>query len=195
MNTSPVTALGLEQADDDLAADHGANPSAAGTDPELDEESNRDEYNLPDSPLDWTQLNARHARLELRELDRWVHFLRTAYGLPAAVVPPLWHRHDELIWELSALHQHWLKSYHPDAELTEPLNWHREFAAARDRLRDWVSTCGTRGDRDRPTRQTTWPGEPDAPKPADVPITDRNADFCRFLDEDTAQRTSTSPAG
>ena len=40
-----------------------------------------------------------------------------------------------------------------------PLGWHRDFADARQRLRDWVAASGTRLDRDRPTRQTAWPGE------------------------------------
>src|SRR5690625_2702042 len=41
---------------------------------------------------------------ELLALNEWVTWLRTTYGLPASVIPPFWHRHDELRWELSALH-------------------------------------------------------------------------------------------
>ncbi len=37
--------------------------------------------------------------------------LRRSFGLPPTVVPPLWHRHDELVRELSALHTHWLNAY------------------------------------------------------------------------------------
>jgi len=66
--------------------------------------------------------------------------------------------------------------------------WHRDFADARQRLREWVATCGTRLDRDRPTRQTTWPGE-DAPRAGvEVVIEDRGADFIEFVVEDIAAR-------
>ncbi|MEX0706109.1 MAG: hypothetical protein WD041_05770, partial [Nitriliruptoraceae bacterium] len=61
----------------------------------------------------------------------------------------------------------------------------------RERLRDWVATCGTRLDRDRPTRQTLWPGEP-PPDTADdeTVITDRRDDFLRFAADDVnARRT------
>lgn len=35
---------------------------------------------------------------------------------PVAVIPPFWHRHPELVWELSALHLHWLCAYDPEAK-------------------------------------------------------------------------------
>jgi len=142
----------------------------------------------PESPINWLILNAEEARAEFLALDHWVNFLRAAYGLPPAIIPPLWHRHDELIWELSALHLHWLNSYHPTASLSAPNHWHQDFAAARARLREWVSTNGTRLDRDRPTRITTWPGEPQMPTTGEIEIVDRDADFRRFLDEDSRQR-------
>src|SRR5680860_1204973 len=91
---------------------------------------------------------------EWLDLNAWVNWVRATYGLPPTVVPPFWHRHDELVWELSALHQHWLNSYDPEGSPSAPLAWHRDFADARARLREWVSTSGTRLDRDRPTRQT-----------------------------------------
>jgi hypothetical protein len=65
---------------------------------------------------------------------------------PVAVVPPFWHRHPELVWELSALHLHWLCAYDPEQNGSAPLGWHRDFADARERLRDWVAACGTRLD-------------------------------------------------
>lgn len=150
-----------------------------------------DDSPFPESPINWLTIGPDQAHNELRDLDRWVSFLRTAYGLPPAIIPPLWHRHDELIWELSALHLSWLNSYHPEAPLTAPLAWHQEFALARARLRDWVSINGTRLDRDRPTRVTTWPGEAPAVVPGEVEITDRDADFEEFLAEDHAQRSRT----
>ena len=108
-------------------------------------------------------------------------YVRRTYGLPTAVIPPFWHHHPELLWELSALHLHWLCAYDPEQNGSAPLGWHRDFADARARLRDWVAACGTRLDRDRPTRQTNWPGEDPTQPIEDSPITDRDEDFVRFV--------------
>lgn len=110
-------------------------------------------------PINWNLLTADEAEAEWLEVNSWVNWLRHTYGLPAAVIPPFWHRRPELVWELSALHLHWLCAYDPDQNGSAPLGWHRDFAEARQRLRDWVSVSGTRLDRDRPTRQTAWPCE------------------------------------
>lgn len=139
-------------------------------------------------PVNWLTLDADDARAEFLDLNRWVDWLRRAYGIPPTIVPPLWHRHDELIWELSALHTHWRNSYDPDASPSAPLAWHRDFAEARHRLREWVATCGTRLDRDRPTRHTAWPGEPATEPAPESPISDREADFVAFLIEDLRSR-------
>ncbi|EGD44031.1 hypothetical protein NBCG_01619 [Nocardioidaceae bacterium Broad-1] len=151
------------------------------------------EFDMPSeldvvSPINWNLLDRTDAEAEWRDLDRWVKFLKETYGLPPTVLPPLWHRHDELIWELSALHTHWRNSYHPDASGSAPLAWHRDFAEARNRLRDWVSTCGTRLDRDRPTRRTVWPGEPVATPQGETQIIDRDADFEAYVAADLATR-------
>jgi hypothetical protein len=143
----------------------------------------------PVRPVNWNLLTADEAEVEWLDLNAWVNWLRATYGLPPTVVPPFWHRHDELVWELSALHTHWLNAYDPDGSPSAPLAWHRDFADARNRLREWVSTCGTRLDRDRATRQSTWPGEPTAQAAAEVVIEDRDADFVQFvLDDVTARR-------
>lgn len=148
------------------------------------------EPHLPDPPrpINWNLLNAEQATIAWRELDTWVNWLRRTYGLPAAIIPPYWHRHPELVWELSALHLHWLGAYDPEQHGSAPIGWHRDFADARERLREWVATCGTRLDRDRPTRQTTWPGEPTDPDTDEKPIVDREADFARFVAEDAGWR-------
>ena len=146
------------------------------------------DQDLPDGPINWLTLGPEEARSAFLDLNRWVNFVRVAYGLPPAVIPPFWHRHDEMIWELSALHQHWLNAYHPDAPLSAPAHWHHDFAAARVRLREWVATNGTRLDRDRPTRVTAWPGEPSDTSRGEVEITDRDRDFRNFLQEDFLQR-------
>lgn len=142
----------------------------------------------PLGPINWNTLTADEAEAEWLDLNAWVNWLRGTYGLAPTELPPMWHRHDELVWELSALHLHWLNSYGPDASPSSPLAWHRDFADARQRLRDWVAACGTRLDRDRPTRQTAWPGEPAALPGSEKSVTDRDADFVQFVMKDVMAR-------
>ncbi|WP_408925484.1 hypothetical protein ACKFRT_01360 [Corynebacterium sp. YSMAA1_1_F7] len=142
----------------------------------------------PPAPVNWNLLRADEAEFAWLELNAWVDWLRHTYGLPASVIPPMWHRHPELVWELSALHTHWLCAYEPEQNGSAPIGWHRDFADARMRLRDWVAASGTRLDRDRPTRQTTWPGEEPAPPIEETPITDRDQDFVAFVFDDVERR-------
>ncbi|MFC5931150.1 hypothetical protein D6T64_13480 [Cryobacterium melibiosiphilum] len=67
-----------------------------------------------------------------------------------------------------------------------PFGWHRDFADAHLRLHDWVATSDTGLERDRPTRQTSWPGE----LTADVieGIDNRYEDFVQFVIDDVARR-------
>lgn len=139
-------------------------------------------------PINWNLLTAEEAEGEWLDLNAWVDWLRHAYGLQPAIVPPLWHRHAELVWELSALHIAWLNAYDPDAPPGAPLAWHREFAESRQRLRDWVAACGTRTDRDRPTRQAAWPGEPAAASPVERSVEHRDTDFNEFVRDDLTER-------
>ena len=148
----------------------------------------------PPRPINWNLLSAYDLEAELLELNRWVDWLRHTYGLPASVIPPMWHRHPELLWELSALHLHWLCAYDPEQNGSAPLGWHRDFADARQRLRDWVATSGTRLDRDRPTRQTAWPGEAPAEPVEEVPIADRDEDFVRYVLDEVAIRQAAEEA-
>lgn len=142
----------------------------------------------PPNPVNWHLLSADALEAEWFELNRWVETLRRTYGLPASVIPPFWHRHDELLWELSALHLHWLCAYDPEQDGSAPFGWHRDFADARNRLRDWVASSGTRLDRDRPTRQTSWPGEDPADPVEDVFVADRDQDFVDYVAEQVAAR-------
>lgn len=75
-----------------------------------------------------------------------------------------------------------------DEDASAPIGWLRDFADTRQRLRDWVAASGTRLDRDRPTRQTTWPGEHDADPIEDTPITNRDEDFVAFVIADVERR-------
>lgn len=142
----------------------------------------------PPRPVNWNLLTADEAEFEWIRLNRWVNWLRRTYGLSASVVPPLWHRHPELVWELSALHLHWLCAYEPDQHASAPFGWHHDFADARQRLHDWISACGTRLDTDRATRQTCWPGEPPPIAPQDAKIVNRDVDFVEFVLDDIDRR-------
>lgn len=97
----------------------------------LFDQPEHDDENRPLRPINWNLLRAHEVELEWHELDQWVDWLRRSYGLPASIVPPFWYRHPELVWELSALHLHWLASYAPTQAATGSLAWQREFAASR----------------------------------------------------------------
>lgn len=142
----------------------------------------------PPRPINWNLLTADEAEAEWLDLNAWVNWLRATYGLPPTVVPPYWHRHDELVWELSALHTHWLNAFDQEGSPSAPLAWHRDFADARNRLREWVSASGTKLDRDRPTRLTTWPGEEPVESARETEIEDRDADFIAYVLQDVAAR-------
>ena len=52
----------------------------------------------PPAPINWSLLRGDEAESAWLELNQWVNWLRTTYGLPSSVVPPMWHRHPELHW-------------------------------------------------------------------------------------------------
>src|SRR5699024_1188873 len=82
----------------------------------------------------------------------------------------------------------------PEQDGSAPFGWHRDFADARNRLRDWVAASGTRLDRDRPTRQTTWPGEDPADPVEDVFVADRDQDFVDYVAGQVAERRAAEDA-
>lgn len=173
---SDLPELDAPEPDEDDLFDDDLPPAASSTLPE------------PPHPVNWNLLGADDAEQEWLALNEWVTWLRRTYGLPASVVPPAWHRHPELVWELSALHLHWLGAYDPEQGGSAPLGWHSDFAEARERLREWVAASGTRLDRDRPTRQSDWPGEEPTPPGAEATIEDRADDFVGFVMADVARR-------
>nr|WP_300146832.1 hypothetical protein [Propionicimonas sp.] len=177
-------------------SDHTSPPDPEDLDLDADDRDDAINPVLPEPPhpINWNLLTADEAEAEWLELNAWVDWLRHTYGLPASVIPPLWHRHPELVLELSALHLHWLCAYDPEQNGSAPLGWHRDFADARGRLRDWVATCGTRLDRDRPTRQTTWPGEEPAEPVEDTTIENRDEDFVQFVLDDVNRRRAEEDA-
>lgn len=163
-------------------------------DPDTGDVVQEEEPSGPPSPINWNLLTADAAEEEWLALNKWVHWLRRTYGLPVSIVPPFWHRHPELVWELSALQLYWLCAYDPEAKGSAPVAWHHEFAEARLRLRDWVAASGTRLDHDRPTRETAWPGEPPADPVDDIVITNREEDFVEFMHADVMVRRAEEDA-
>jgi hypothetical protein len=148
-----------------------------------------DDVDFPE-PINWNTLPPEDAEIAWAELDAWVSWLRTAYGLSVLEIPPFWHRHDELVWELSALHLHWLACYGDGASPSAPLQFHKDLHDARARLREWVAACGTQATSDRPTTIATWPGEPAQHTPPARHITDRDADFRQMVTDDVHERQS-----
>lgn len=158
-------------------------------DPDTETPGAEDEESAgPPGPVNWNLLTADAAEEEWLALNEWVHWLRHTYGLPVAVVPPFWHRHPEHVWELSALHIHWLCAIHHEAKGSAMLVWHRDFAEARERLRDWTSACGTRLNTDRATRQIVWPGEKPVEPVEDVVVPNREEDFVEYMHADVEAR-------
>jgi hypothetical protein len=140
-------------------------------------------------PVNWLTLTGEEAAEAWEDLDSWVDWLRHEYGLPAGIIPPCWHLHPELLWELSALQRAWLTNYDPQHNADGPLTWHRQYAEARDRLREWTTTAGCKLDRHRRTRQTSWPGEAPQPEIIDEVIANRTESFRAHVRADIAQRT------
>lgn len=142
----------------------------------------------PVVPINWNTLDADRAEQEWWQLDAFVYWLRDDFGLTPQELPPMWHRHPELVWELSALRTSWLAGHAEDAHPGSPLMWLRDLSDSRRRLRDWVQRCGTTLTEDRSTRRTTWPGEQAATSPVPVTVGDRTADFAVFVADDVALR-------
>ncbi|MFV0374348.1 hypothetical protein [Microbacterium sp.] len=193
-----------DEAEDALAPVDGDEPdevtAAAGDDADSEDDTEGgdpfgfDDIPAPPRPVNWRTLSSSDAEHEWLTLNEWVNWLRLEFGLPAAVIPPFWHRHPELVWELSALHLRWLGCYDPQQDAAGPLAFLTDFHAAQQRLREWVSISGTRLDRDRPTRLTSWPGEEPASETTEQPITDRDEDFVAFVIEDVTRRAEAEAA-
>ena len=164
--------------------------------PDIDDVDGLDDVDAPavPHPVTWNLLSADDLEAEWLALNDWVAWLRRTYGLPVSVLPPFWHRHPELVWELSALHLHWLGAYDPEQNASAAIGWHRDFADARARLRDWVAASGTRLDHDRPTRQAVWPGEEPVGPIKDTTIADRCEDFVQFVFEQVQARREAEDA-
>src|SRR3546814_18773794 len=89
------------------------NPPAASSDESGWSESfESSSFAEPLGPINWNTLGADDAAVEWLYLNAWVNWLRGPYGLAPPVVPPMWHRPDQLAWGLPALHLPLLTSLH-----------------------------------------------------------------------------------
>ena len=95
-------------------------------------------------PVCWVSLDGQELEERREELADWVAWLRDRYGLDHRTVPDCWLQHGALLEELSALHIAWVAAFSIDARGDDPLRWHQDFAAARQRLGDWISRSGCR---------------------------------------------------
>ncbi|MBN9607150.1 MAG: hypothetical protein J0G30_11120 [Actinomycetales bacterium] len=161
-------------------------PSPEGADPF--EDAVRQLLGEVPHPVNWRTLSAEEAEVEWLELNAWVDWLRAEYGLPSTIIPPYWHRHPELVWELSAIHVSWQGAYDPQAAAGAAAAWHLDFRMARERLREWVSLSGTKLDQDRPTRRAVWPGDEPSEDAAETPNPNRHKDFVAFVMADVRRR-------
>lgn len=98
----------------------------------------------------WATLDEAETADALMELEDWIQWLTSRYGLDHRHVPACWTGHGELIEELSALHTAWHRAFAPDAAGDAPLRWHEAFDAARSRLVDWVARTGCSPREHRP---------------------------------------------
>jgi hypothetical protein len=95
-------------------------------------------------PICWPMLGEAERTAHAQELVDWVDWVFDRYALDHRTIPPCWSQHGALLEELSALRTAWVTVYSADSVGDAPLRWHSEFAAARQRLTDWVARTGCR---------------------------------------------------
>lgn len=96
------------------------------------------------APVIWPLLDDDETHEFLHQLHDWVLWLTHRYHLDARTVPDCWPAHGELVEELSALRGGWCAANTWASTGADTLRWHAEFAAARDRLIEWVARTGCR---------------------------------------------------
>jgi len=99
---------------------------------------------FPPLPICWPTLTDTEILEHHDALAVWITWLADRYTLDHRTVPPCWDQHGALTEELSALRTAWLAAYAGTARPEAPLEWHNHFAAARQRLADWVARTGCR---------------------------------------------------
>jgi hypothetical protein len=99
---------------------------------------------FPSLPVCWATLTDTETEEEQEALADWIAWLVDRYTLDHRTVPPCWDQHGALVEKLSALRTAWLASYALTGRPEAPLEWHEHFAAARQRLADFVARTGCR---------------------------------------------------
>ena len=110
-------------------------------------------------PINWRTLSSDDAEHEWLALNEWVNWLRHEFALPAQIIPPMWHRHPELVWELSALHTLHQMSFDPADTGYGPIGFHERLTPAVTRLARAGSGCATAHIDLKPR---AWPSRPGA---------------------------------
>lgn len=105
---------------------------------------------FPTFPICWATLTDIETEDALDELEDWVGWALDRYALDRRTVPPCWDQHGALVEELSALRTAWIAAYALTGRPEAPLEWHGQFAVARQRLADWASRTGCRPGEHRP---------------------------------------------
>src|SRR5947209_442613 len=102
-------------------------------------------------PVCWPSLRGDERDARFQELVDWTSWLVDRYALDHRTIPPCWPEHGALLEELSALRTAWVTAFAEDSRGDAPLHWHAEFAAARQRLTEWVARTGCRPGEHRGT--------------------------------------------
>lgn len=104
-------------------------------------------------PVCWPTLDEDEREHQVASLHQWLSWLTERYSLDFRYVPTCWQEHGALVEELSALHIAWLRASVPsasDGSYTQ-LDWHNDFALARERVAAWISGSGCRLNEHRPS--------------------------------------------
>lgn len=97
-------------------------------------------------PVNWWLASEEEKALHLARLTNFTLRLVASYKLGVEIVPPCWHRHDELVQELLALLQYRNdQQFIPDQAPGAAIDFHEKFALWRERMRRWVSEAGCKG--------------------------------------------------
>lgn len=97
-------------------------------------------------PVNWWLLSEDEKSLHLARVTNFTLRLVLSYGLGVEIIPPCWHQHEEMVQELLALTQYRNdQQFIPDQAPGAAIDFHEKFALWRQRMRQWVSEAGCKG--------------------------------------------------
>lgn len=111
-------------------------------------------------PVAWDKLDAAGAAPAWVELDGWVRWLVSRYGLDHREVPPCWFAHGAMVEELSALHTAHRAAFDAAGAPAAPAEWHQVLGSSRVRLQLAAARTGCRPGEHRPDHQAPWVTDP-----------------------------------